>query len=99
MINGIVHEVEDGQRLKPKGDDIVELTKCSCTGDGCEDVTIDFPGTGFVVRNIGAHRVRVGLQLLSDLECGRWTHFKLHPGESRTYPTGGYCCPYEATHY
>ena len=68
-------------------------------GKGCEDITIEFPGAGFVVRNTGTHRVRVGIQILSDWDCGRWTRFKLHPGESKHYLSGGYCCPYEAEHY
>ena len=99
IANGMVYEVEDGERPKPKGADAVELAKCGCTGDGCEDVTIEYPGAGFVVRNTGRHRVRVGMQLLSGWDCGRWTHFKLHPGESKRYSIGGFCCPWEAAHY
>ena len=99
VTNGVVYEVEDGERLKPKDTDEVELLKCGCTGKGCEDLTIEFPGAGFVVRNTGAHRVRVSIQILSGLDCERWTHFKLHPGESKQYLSGGYCCPYEAEHY
>ena len=97
--NGVVYEVEDGERLKPKGSDEVELLKCGCTGNGCEDITMEYPGAGFVVRNIGTHRVRIQIQVMSGLDCGRWTHLKLRPGESKRYLTGGYCCPYEAEHY
>ena len=50
VTNGMVYEVEDGNRLKPKGDDEVELLKCGCTGNGCEDIMIEYPGAGFVVR-------------------------------------------------
>jgi hypothetical protein len=101
VAEGVIYEVEDGERLKPRGtDDEIELLKCGCTGDGCEDITIEYPGAGLVVRNTGTHRVRVGMQMLSGWDCGRWTHFKLHPGESKRYPTtSGYCCPYEAEHY
>ena len=99
VTNGMVYEVEDGKRLKPKGDDEVELQKCGCTGNGCEDIVIEYPGAGFVVRNTGTHRVRVGLQIPSGLDCGRWTRFKLHPGESKHCLQEGYCCPYEAEHY
>jgi hypothetical protein len=99
VINGAIQEVEDGERIRPKETDIIELEKCSCNGDGCEDIKVEFPGAGFIVRNVGAHRVRVGMQLLSGLDCGRWTHFDLHPGEAKVYYEGGYCCPYEATHY
>jgi hypothetical protein len=99
VTNGVVYEVEDGKRLKPKDTDEVELLKCGCTGKGCEDITIEFPGAGFVVRNTGTHRVRVSIQILSGWDCGRWTRFKLHPGDSKQYLSGGYCCPYEAEHY
>lgn len=99
VTNGVVYEVEDGARLKPRGADELEMLKCGCSGDGCEDITIEYPGAGFVVRNIGAHRVRVGIQVLSGLECGRWSRFKLHPGEFRRYLRGGFCCPYEAERY
>jgi hypothetical protein len=99
VVNGMVYEVEGGKVVKPRGNDALELEKCGCTGNGCEDIAIDFPGTGFVVRNIGKHRVRVGMQLEVDWDCGRWIHFDLHPGESRVALTGGYCCPYEASHY
>ncbi len=97
--NGMVFEVEDGKRLKPKGEDEVELLKCGCTGNGCEYIRIEYPGAGFVVRNTGTHRVRVGLRILSGLHCGRWTRLKLHPGEFKHYLHDGYCCPYEAEHY
>jgi hypothetical protein len=99
VANGVVYEVENGERLKPKGADEVELLKCACTGSGCEDLTIEYPGAGFVVRNTGAHRVRVRMQIVSGADCGRWTSFKLRPGESKRYLAGGYCCPYEAEHY
>lgn len=99
VTNGVVYEVEDGERLKPRGADEIEMLKCSCAGNGCEDITIEYPGAGFIVRNIGAHRVRVGMQVLSGWECGRWSRFKLHPGESRRYLRGGFCCPYEAERY
>ena len=97
--NGRVYEVEDGKRPVPRGADEIELLKCGCAGNGCEDIAIDYPGAGFVVRNTGTHRVRVSRQLLSGLDCGRGTHFKLRPGEFKRYLSGGYCCPYEAEHY
>jgi hypothetical protein len=99
VTNGVVYEVEDGERLKPRGADEIEMLKCNCAGNGCEDIAIEYPGAGFVVRNIGAHRVRVSMQVLSGWECGRWSRFKLHAGESRRYLRGGFCCPYEAERY
>jgi hypothetical protein len=99
VTNGMVYEIEDGERLKPKGDDEIEQLKCGCAGSGCENITSEYPGAGFIVRNTGPHRVRVGMQVLSGAECGRWTHFKLHPGEAKRFLSGGYCCPYEAEHY
>jgi hypothetical protein len=100
VAQGVVYEVEDGERPKARGSDEIELLKCDCTGNGCEDVTVEYPGAGFVVRNTGSHRVRVSMRILSGWDCGRWTHFKLQPGESRRYlNTSGYCCPYEAEHY
>jgi hypothetical protein len=99
VTNGVVYEVENGERLKPKGADELELLKCACTGNGCEDVTIEYPGAGFVVRNTGPHRVRVRMQIVSGVDCGRWTELKLHPGESKRYLQDGYCCPFEAEHY
>jgi hypothetical protein len=95
----MVYEVEGGKVVKSRGSDAIELAKCGCNGNGCEDIVVEFPGSGFVVRNNGTHNVRVGMQILSGWDCGRWTHFKLHPGESRSYPDRGYCCPYEASHY
>lgn len=99
VVNGMVYEVESRERVKPRGGDELELAKCGCTGDGCEDITIEYPGVGFVVRNTGTHRVRVGMQIVTEWDCGRWSHFDLRPGEAWRYPAGGYCCPYEATHY
>ena len=65
VTNGVVYEVEDGERLKPKDTDEVELLKCACAGTGCEDITIEFPGVGFVVRNTGTHRARVSMRMAS----------------------------------
>jgi hypothetical protein len=100
MRNGALYEVEDGERPRLKGSDPLETGKCTCNGSACEDVEIEFPGDGFIVRNVGRRRMEVGLQIVADdWECGRWTHFKLNPGEAKFYPTGGYCCPYEAKFY
>ena len=99
VVNGVLYEVEDGERAKPRGSDPLELAKCGCYGNGCENIAIEYPGTGFVIRNIGQQRVRVGIQMLSGWDCGAWSHFKLYPGESRTYPNGGHCCPYEVTQF
>ena len=58
VTNGVVYEVEDGERLKPKGADEVELLKCGCTGNGCEDITIE-PG-GRIRRSQHRHPPRTG---------------------------------------
>lgn len=99
VVNGIVYEVEDSERAKPRGAGAVARKKCPCRGNGCEAIAIEYPCTGFVVRNTDKHRVRVGMQMLSGWDCGRWSHFDLDPGESRTYPTGSYGCPYEVTRF
>ena len=83
VTNGVVYEVEDGERLKPKGADEVELLKCGCTGNGC-GTSRSKPGAGFVVRNTGTHRVRVSIQILSGWDCGR-----LEPGDVATCPACG----------
>jgi hypothetical protein len=62
VVNEIVFEVEDGERVKPRGAGAVGLAKCRCKGNGCEDIAIEYPGTGFIVRNTGKHRVRVGMR-------------------------------------
>jgi hypothetical protein len=41
VINGAIQEIEDGERIKPKETDIIERDKCACTGNGCEDITIE----------------------------------------------------------
>jgi hypothetical protein len=99
IVNGMVYETEGGKVVKPRGSDAIELTKCGCNGNGCEDIVVEFPDSGFVVRNKGTHIVRVGMQILSGWDCGRWTHFKLHPGESKVYLDRSYCYPFEASHY
>ena len=43
--NGRVYEVEDGKRPVPRGADEIELLKCGCAGNGCEDIAIDFTVT------------------------------------------------------
>src|SRR4051812_10471912 len=73
VVNGVLYEVEDGERAKPRGSDPLELAKCGCYGNGCENIAIEYPGTGFVIRNIGQQRVRVGIQMLSGWDCGGWS--------------------------
>jgi hypothetical protein len=99
VVNGAVYEIEGDGPPKLRGMDAIELAKCVCNGNGCADVTIEYPGSGFVVRNIGQHRVRVGIEPMSGWDCGRWTHFNLHPDEARSFLDRGHCCPYDATRY
>jgi hypothetical protein len=97
VVNGMVHEVEEGKLVKPRGTDALEL-ECECLGNACDDIRIEYPGAGFIIRNGGGRRIRVRLRVLSGWDCTPWTNFDLDPGESRRYLTGGYCCPYDANY-
>ena len=92
VTNGVVFEVEDGRAPETQRRRRGRAAEVWLYRQRCEDVTIEYPGAGFIIRNTGTHRVRFVYRIL--LRFGAALDpLKLRPGESKRYLSGGYCSP------